>query len=126
LRLAQAAGVSSTIRLIGKSLNPGRTEAIGESDYISNGASRRFRQDVGGFQVGVDRRFHVSGGNLYLDVFGGYLYGSDNFYDRAGASSNGLSLGAYATFIRPEGWCADLVFKLFQAKINSRSAAGLA
>ena len=26
LRLAQAAGVSSTIRLIGKSLNPGRTE----------------------------------------------------------------------------------------------------
>lgn len=82
---------------------------------ISNDASRIFNQDVGGFQMGADRRFgSVLGGDVYAGVFGGYIYASRDFNDGGTGSTNAFSLGGYATWIHPEGWYVDMVGKYTQ------------
>jgi outer membrane autotransporter protein len=42
------------------------------------------------------------------------MYASRDFRDGGDGSTNALSLGAYATWIHPQGWYADMVFKYTQ------------
>jgi outer membrane autotransporter protein len=84
---------------------------FGAGQEIDNGASRVFDQNIGGFQLGIDQRFELQGGDLYLGGFGGFLYASRDFRDGGHGSTNGFSVGAYATWLGPSGWYADAVAK---------------
>ncbi len=88
---------------------------FGNGMRIDNGLSRTFDQNVGGSQLGADRRLtKLWNGDLYLGAFTGYYYASRDFRDGGDGSSNAFSLGAYATWIHPSGWYVDLVGKYTQ------------
>jgi outer membrane autotransporter protein len=88
---------------------------FGTGTRIDNSGSRTFDQNAGGFQIGADKRFRsLWGGDLYLGIFGGYVYASRDFRDGGDGSANEMSLGAYTTWIHPNGWYADLVVKYSQ------------
>ena len=88
---------------------------FGSSTRINNNVSRVFDQIVGGFQIGADKRFgSLWSGDVYVGVFGGYIYASRDFRDGGAGSTNALSLGTYATWIHPQGWYADMVLKYSQ------------
>jgi outer membrane autotransporter protein len=88
---------------------------FGSGMRINNDVSRVFDQNVGGFQLGADKRFgSLWNGDVYAGVFGGYMYASRGFRDGGDGSTNAFSLGAYATWIHPQGWYADMVFKYTQ------------
>jgi outer membrane autotransporter protein len=85
---------------------------FGNGMRINNDVSRRFDQDVGGFQIGADKRFgSLWSGDVYLGVFGGYMGASRDFRDGGDGTSNALSFGGYATWIHPQGWYLDIVGK---------------
>jgi outer membrane autotransporter protein len=88
---------------------------FGNGMRINNDVSRRFDQDVGGFQIGADKRVgSLWSGDVYLGVFGSYIYASRDFRDGGDGSSNAFSLGGYATWIHPQGWYVDIVGKYTQ------------
>lgn len=88
---------------------------FGNGMRINNDVSRVFDQDVGGFQLGADKRFgSLWSGDVYLGVFGSYFYASRDFRDGGDGSTNAFSLGGYATWIHPQGWYADMVVKYTQ------------
>jgi outer membrane autotransporter protein len=88
---------------------------FGSGMRIKNDVSRVFDQDIGGVQLGADKRFGALwSGDIYLGVFGSYIYASRDFRDGGDGSTNAFSLGAYVTWIHPQGWYADLVFKYTQ------------
>jgi outer membrane autotransporter protein len=89
--------------------------AFGSSMRVNNDVSRVFDQDLGGVQLGADKHLGTLwSGDAYLGVFGSYIYGSRDFRDRGDGSTNAFSLGAYATWIHPRGWYADMVLKYTQ------------
>ena len=88
---------------------------FGNGMRVNNDVSRTFDQNVGGFQLGADKRFgSLWSGDVYLGVFGSYIYASRDFRDGGNGSTNGFSLGGYATWIQPQGWYADMVVKYTQ------------
>jgi outer membrane autotransporter protein len=88
---------------------------FGSGTRIDNSGSRTFDQNAGGFQIGADKRVSsLWSGDLYLGIFGGYVYASRDFRDGGEGSANEMSLGAYTTWIHPNGWYADLVVKYSQ------------
>lgn len=88
---------------------------FGTGTRIDNSGSRTFDQNAGGFQIGADKRLRsLWSGDLYLGIFGGYVYASRDFRDGGDGSANQMSLGAYTTWIHPNGWYADLVVKYSQ------------
>jgi outer membrane autotransporter protein len=87
---------------------------FGSGMTINDQVSRTFDQNIGGFQFGADRRFAVFNGDLYVGGFLGYLYASRDFLDGSTGTSNEISVGAYSTWVNPQGWYADLVFKYSQ------------
>jgi outer membrane autotransporter protein len=88
---------------------------FGSGTRINNDVSRVFNQNVGGVQIGADKRFgSLWNGDVYLGVFGGYIYASRDFLDGGEGNTNALSLGAYTTWIHPQGWYVDTVLKYTQ------------
>jgi outer membrane autotransporter protein len=88
---------------------------FGSGTRINNDVSRVFNQNVGGMQIGADKRFgSLWNGDLYLGVFGGYIYASRDFLDGGEGNTNAFSLGAYTTWIHPQGWYVDTVLKYTQ------------
>ncbi len=88
---------------------------FGDSLKISNGVSRTFDQQLGGFQIGTDRRLRsIWKGDLFVGGFAGYFHASRDFNDGGDGSTDAFSVGAYATWIHPAGWYADLVGKYTQ------------
>ena len=83
---------------------------FGSGTRINNDVSRVFNQNVGGVQIGADRRLgSFWSGDVYLGLFAGYMYASRDFLDGGDGTTNAFSLGAYATWIHPQGWYADTV-----------------
>jgi outer membrane autotransporter protein len=87
---------------------------FGSGMHINDQASRAFDQTTGGFQLGADKRFSALQGDLYVGGFLSYFNASRNFLDGGNGSTNALSVGAYATWMHPKGWYADLVLKYTQ------------
>jgi outer membrane autotransporter protein len=87
---------------------------FGSGMHINDQASRAFDQTTGGFQVGADKRFEAFQGDLYAGGFLSYFNASRDFLDGGNGSTNALSVGAYATWMNPKGWYADLVLKYTQ------------
>jgi len=88
---------------------------FGADTHIYNSGSRTFDQNTGGFQIGADKRIGLLwNGDLFLGVFGGYVYASRDFNDGGHGHANEMSLGAYTTWIHPNGWYSDLVVKYSQ------------
>jgi len=87
---------------------------FGSGMHINDQVSRAFDQTTGGFQLGADKRFGAFHGDLYLGGFLGYFNASRDFLDGGNGSTNALSVGAYATWLNPTGWYADLVLKYTQ------------
>jgi outer membrane autotransporter protein len=87
---------------------------FGSGMTINDQVSRSFDQNIGGFQFGTDKRLVALNGNLYVGGFLGYLYASRDFLDGSTGTSNEISVGAYSTWVNPQGWYADLVFKYSQ------------
>jgi outer membrane autotransporter protein len=87
---------------------------FGNGMHINDQVSRAFDQTTGGFQLGADKRFGAFHGDLYLGGFLGYFNASRDFLNGGNGSTNALSVGAYATWLNPTGWYADLVLKYTQ------------
>ena len=87
---------------------------FGSGMHINDQASRAFDQKTGGVQVGADKRFSALQGDLYVGGFLSYFNASRDFLDGGNGSTNALSVGAYATWMHPKGWYADLVLKYTQ------------
>jgi len=125
LRLLSGQG-SASLDANGKGVTPSTatTEAastigtwvrgFGNGMHINDQVSRAFDQTTGGFQLGADKRFEALHGDLYLGGFLGYFNASRDFLDGGNGSTNALSVGAYATWLNPTGWYADLVLKYTQ------------
>ena len=87
---------------------------FGNGMHINDQVSRAYDQNTGGFQLGADKSFAAFHGDLYVGGFLGYFNASRDFLDGGNGSTNALSFGAYATWINPKGWYADLVLKYTQ------------
>ena len=92
---------------------------FGSGSHIDDQVSRSFHQNLGGFQVGADKRLVTRYGDLYLGGFLGYFYAHRDFQNQpfnqdATGTSNAFSVGAYGTLIHPSGFYADLVLKYTQ------------
>ena len=91
---------------------------FGSGSHINDQVSRSFDQNLGGFQIGADKRLITGYGDLYLGVFSGYFYAhrdfENNFFGDATGTTDALSVGAYGTLIHPSGFYADLVLKYTQ------------
>jgi outer membrane autotransporter protein len=92
--------------------------SFGSGSHIDDQVSRSFHQNLGGFQVGADKRLVTHYGDLYLGAFLGYFYAHRDFqnqpFNDATGSTNAFSVGAYSTLIHPSGFYADLVVKYTQ------------
>jgi outer membrane autotransporter protein len=92
---------------------------FGSGSHINDQVSRSFDQNLGGFQIGADKRLVTRYGDLYLGGFLGYFYAHRDFQDQpfdddATGTTNAFSVGAYSTLIHPSGFYADLVVKYTQ------------
>jgi outer membrane autotransporter protein len=92
---------------------------FGSESHINDQVSRSFNQDLGGFQIGADKRLVTRCGDLYLGGFLGYFHARRDFQnqpfdDDATGTTNAFSVGAYSTLIHPSGFYADLVVKYTQ------------
>jgi outer membrane autotransporter protein len=92
---------------------------FGSGSHIDDQVSRSFHQNLGGFQVGADKRLVTRYGDLYLGGFAGYFYAHRDFQNEpfnqdATGTTNAFSVGAYGTLIHPSGFYADLVAKYTQ------------
>ncbi|HYY28552.1 MAG TPA: autotransporter outer membrane beta-barrel domain-containing protein, partial [Chthoniobacterales bacterium] len=87
---------------------------FGNGMHVNDQVSRAYDQNTGGFQLGADKSFAAFHGDLYVGGFLGYFNASRDFLDGGNGSTNALSFGAYATWIHPKGWYADLVLKYTQ------------
>jgi outer membrane autotransporter protein len=92
---------------------------FGSGSHIDDQVSRSFHQNLGGFQVGADKRLVTRYGDLYLGGFLGYFYAHRDFQNQpfnqdATGTTNAFSVGAYGTLIDPSGFYADLVVKYTQ------------
>jgi tracheal colonization factor len=93
---------------------------FGSGAHIDDQVSRSFHQNLGGFQVGADKRLVTGYGDLYLGGFLGYFYAHRDFQNQpflnedATGTTNALSVGTYGTLIHPSGFSADLVVKYTQ------------
>ena len=93
-------GVVESKQIVAPPAPPPRNEwgvwirGFGNGMRINNDVSRTFDQNVGGFQIGADRRFgSLWSGDVYLGVFGSYFYASRDFRDGGDGSTNAFSLG---------------------------------
>ena len=84
---------------------------FGNGMHINNQVSRAYDQNLGGFQVGADRRFPTHWGDLYVGGFLSYFHASRDFLDGGDGHTDAFSVGAYTTLIHPSGFYADLVVK---------------
>jgi outer membrane autotransporter protein len=92
---------------------------FGSGSHINDQVSRSFDQNLGGFQIGADKRLVTHYGDLYLGGFAGYFYAHRDFQNQpfnedATGTTSAFSLGAYGTLIHPSGFYADLVVKYTQ------------
>jgi len=92
---------------------------FGSGSHINDQVSRSFDQNLGGFQIGADKRLVTRYGYLYLGGFLGYFYAHRDFQnqpfdDDATGTTNAFSVGAYSTLMHPSGFYADLVVKYTQ------------
>jgi outer membrane autotransporter protein len=92
---------------------------FGSGSHIDDQVSRSFHQNLGGFQIGADKRLVTRYGDLYLGGFAGYFYAHRDFQNQpfnedATGTTQAFSLGAYGTLIHPSGFYADLVVKYTQ------------
>jgi outer membrane autotransporter protein len=108
---------------------------FGSGAHINDQVSRSFDQQLGGFQIGADKRLVTRYGDLYLGGFAGYFYAHRDFQNQpfnqdSTGTTQAFSLGAYGTLIHPSGFYADLVLKYTQLwndfdAPNLRSTLGL-
>jgi outer membrane autotransporter protein len=92
---------------------------FGSGSHIDDQVSRSFHQNLGGFQIGADKRLVTRYGDLYLGGFAGYFYAHRDFQNQpfnndSTGTTQAFSLGAYGTLIHPSGFYADLVVKYTQ------------
>ena len=91
---------------------------FGSGYHLNDQVSRSFDMNLGGFQVGADKRLVTRYGDLYLGGFAGYFYAHRDFqnqpFNDATGTTQAFSLGAYGTLIHPSGFYADLVVKYTQ------------
>jgi outer membrane autotransporter protein len=85
--------------------------AFGSGSHFNNQVSRAFDENLGGFQLGADKRLGTAWGDLYLGGFLGYFRASPDFLDGGAGHTDAFSVGAYTTLVRPSGFYADLVIK---------------
>jgi outer membrane autotransporter protein len=92
---------------------------FGSGYHVDDQVSRSFDMNLGGFQIGADKRLVTRYGDLYLGGFAGYFYAHRDFQNQPFNSDSigttqAFSLGAYGTLIHPSGFYADLVVKYTQ------------
>jgi outer membrane autotransporter protein len=92
---------------------------FGSGSHINDQVSRSFHQNLGGFQIGADKRLVTHYGDLYLGGFLGYFYAHRDFSNQpfnqdSTGTTNAFSVGAYGTLMHPSGFYADLVLKYTQ------------
>lgn len=85
---------------------------FGSGSRIDDQQSRAFDQDLGGVQIGADKRLPGPwGGDCYVGGFVDYFYASRDFLDGSNGNSNAFSVGLYGAFTHSSGWYLNLVAK---------------
>jgi outer membrane autotransporter protein len=92
---------------------------FGSQSHIDNQASLPFDQELGGFQIGADKRLITKYGDLYLGGFVSYYHASEDFHggffsDMGSGDTEAFSVGGYTTLIHPSGFYLDGVVKYTQ------------
>jgi outer membrane autotransporter protein len=83
---------------------------------VGSGAGQAYDQKQTGVSVGMDRRVPVANGQLLVGGFGGYSKSDLDFDLGASGKVDSYYLGAYATWLRDDGYYVDGLIKFNRFK----------
>jgi outer membrane autotransporter protein len=107
----------STLRLRQGDLRDNRAgdglwaRTFSSSNDIAKFAAPGFGLDQYGIQMGADKRVMLKNSDMYVGAFGSYSYSEADIEGGSRSRINSYSLGAYATWLLPDGWYVDTVVK---------------
>lgn len=84
---------------------------LSRENQIDTGSSRRFDQNVQGFEIGADKAIDVEGGKWFLGGMVGQATADNDFGEGAKGEIDSVTLGGYATYLADSGLYVDTVLK---------------
>lgn len=100
----------------------------GKFETNSKNYVKGFDMDYGGVHVGYDRKLENIGwdGDAYAGIYAGYTRGELDYTSHGDATIDSKMIGAYATFIKPNGFFLDAIIKYhwMENEFNSFDSAG--
>lgn len=95
----------------GKDVGGVWTRGYGAEQRLDTGASRSFRQQVNGMEIGADRGVQAFDGTLYVGGLIGQGQGRQDFGEASNGTINSTSLGVYASYQDRSGLYVEGVLK---------------
>ncbi|WP_156115071.1 autotransporter outer membrane beta-barrel domain-containing protein [Pseudomonas sp. ML96] len=84
---------------------------IGKSLHMNENRSRAYDQNLSGVEIGADRAIALDQATLYVGGMVGASRSDMDFGERSSGDIESRMLGAYATYLRDDGWYVDNVIK---------------
>lgn len=84
---------------------------IGKRMRIGENYGRAFEQNLDGIEIGADKAIPLDGARLYLGAMVGASESRIRFTENSRGNLDSTSVGAYATYLRDDGWYLDNVIK---------------
>lgn len=84
---------------------------IGKRVRMGEHYSRAYQQNLEGIEIGADKAIHLDGARLYLGGMVGASQSRLDFKENSRGTLDSTSIGAYATYLRDDGWYVDNVIK---------------
>ncbi|MFV3370761.1 autotransporter outer membrane beta-barrel domain-containing protein [Pseudomonas sp. NY15435] len=84
---------------------------IGKRMRMGEHYGRAFDQNLDGVEIGADKAIHLDGARLYLGAMVGASESRIRFTENSRGHLDSTSVGAYATYLRDDGWYLDNVIK---------------
>ncbi|WP_440465920.1 autotransporter outer membrane beta-barrel domain-containing protein [Pseudomonas sp. YH-1] len=84
---------------------------IGKRMRMGEHYGRAFEQNLDGVEIGADKAIHLDGARLYLGAMVGASESRIRFTENSRGHLDSTSVGAYATYLRDDGWYLDNVIK---------------
>lgn len=95
----------------GKDVGGVWTRGYGAEQRLDTGASRGFRQQVNGMEIGADHAVQAFDGTLYVGGLIGQGQGRQDFGEASNGTINSTSLGGYASYQDRSGLYVEAVLK---------------
>jgi outer membrane autotransporter protein len=84
---------------------------IGKRLRMGEHYSRAYEQNLDGVEIGADKAIHLDGARLYVGAMVGASESRIRFTESSRGHIDSTSVGAYATYLRDDGWYLDNVIK---------------